>query len=107
MKLFRKSPFVLLACAGILFAAARPLHAELDAKTTAEVRTLLGNMGAIKTYEAMLPRTVAQFRQMMPNIPKEFWDDFEKDFKIDEIVDLIIPIYAKRFTLEELQKINA
>lgn len=43
----------------------------------------------------------------MPTVPKEFWDDFQKDFKTDEIVELIIPIYAKRFTLPELQKINA
>jgi uncharacterized protein len=43
----------------------------------------------------------------MPKVPDEFWQEFENDIKPDEMVELVVPVYAKHLTLSEVRAANA
>ncbi|WP_038016149.1 DUF2059 domain-containing protein [Synechococcus sp. PCC 7335] len=49
--------------------------------------------------------TIDQFRQLMPDIPEEWWDRFIDKFDYEELNQLIVPIYARHFTLTEINAI--
>ena len=38
---------------------------------------------------------------------EEFWIEFEKDLKPEQVIELVVPVYAKHLTLEEIRAANA
>ncbi|MEH2233471.1 MAG: DUF2059 domain-containing protein [Nostoc sp.] len=40
-----------------------------------------------------------------PQVPQKVWDNFAAEFKSDEIVNEIVPIYNKYFTNEEIKQL--
>jgi uncharacterized protein len=63
------------------------------------VLTGAGDMG-VQMMQGMIPA----LKQMAPQLPESFWTNFAKEVNPNEVVDLIIPIYAKHFTEEEIQE---
>lgn len=43
----------------------------------------------------------------MPQIPAKFWDDFMSEVNAGEINDMVVPIYAKYLTHEEVKEMTA
>jgi uncharacterized protein len=50
---------------------------------------------------------VEQFKQILPDVPAEYWDAFFKEVSGDDLINLIVPIYSKHFTHEEILAIIA
>lgn len=48
---------------------------------------------------------ISSFKQIDPDIPEEFWDGFIKEFDTKEVIDLIIPIYDKYLTHDDIKAI--
>jgi hypothetical protein len=42
------------------------------------------------------------FKKSIPDVPNDVWDEFMKDVKPETLIELIIPIYAKHFTDEDV-----
>ena len=61
-----------------------------------------GEVG-VQVINQMLPA----MKQLVPNAPEEFWQDFMAEINADEMIDLVIPIYQKYLTEEDIQAINA
>ncbi|EPG73769.1 PF09832 family protein [Leptospira fainei serovar Hurstbridge str. BUT 6] len=72
-----------------------------------EIRQLLISSGSEKMGVLVVGQMISRFKQLMPQIPEEFWEDFRKELKSEDMVELIIPIYDKYFTLEEIKGITA
>jgi hypothetical protein len=72
-----------------------------------EIRKLLEVTGTVKTMPEMLDQMIVEFRKALPNVPSEFWDDFRKEIKIDELVGLMVPVYDKHLSLEDIKAANA
>lgn len=49
----------------------------------------------------MTKQMTDQYRQMLPDIPDSFWDGI----KPDEFVDLMIPIYTRHLTTEDMRAV--
>ncbi len=61
-----------------------------------------GQMG-IQVMEQMIPA----LKQALPDLPDSFWEEFMREVKPSELVDLTAPIYARHFSLEELEGLAA
>jgi hypothetical protein len=61
-----------------------------------------GNIG-VQVINQLLP----SFRSSAPEISDEFWDRFSASVNPDELMKLIIPIYAKHFSVDEIERIIA
>lgn len=51
----------------------------------------------------MAKQILDQYSQMVPNIPDSFWDEIDPD----EFLDLLIPIYTRHLTTEDMRAIIA
>jgi uncharacterized protein len=49
-----------------------------------------------------LRQIIAPLRAGFPQVPNEFWDSFVKEVRSDELIDLVVPIYDRYYTLEEI-----
>lgn len=58
-----------------------------------------GNLG-VQVMQNMLPA----LKQLVPQAPESFWTEVSKEMNPDEIVSLIVPIYRKHFTEDEIQE---
>jgi hypothetical protein len=70
-------------------------------KSVKEMMEITGaaDMG-IQMMQGMLP----QLKKMAPKVPESFWTELMKEVNTKELVDLVIPVYAKHFTEEEIQE---
>ena len=55
----------------------------------------------------MMESTIAQIRQLAPDVPDEWWDRVIEKIDYEELNRLLIPVYARNFTVEELDGIVA
>ena len=44
----------------------------------------------------------SSFQKAYPDVPEKFWDDFLAEIDADELIDLVIPIYEKYYTEEDV-----
>lgn len=98
----------ILALATATAAVAQPAQPP-DSVRAGAARQLLVLMGAadaaLSVMEAQLPAQQAA----MPQVPAEFWTEFMSLAKRDlgQLVEAMVPMYATRFSLEELGALTA
>lgn len=81
--------------------------AEIPAETRDKIEELLAITNASELNSQVLEGMIAQFRQISPEVPDEWWDSFLAKVDYEELNEIIIPIYAQNFTDEELDGIIA
>jgi uncharacterized protein len=65
-------------------------------------RQLLYLTGSGKLGVQVMNNMMASFKKNVPSVPNEFWDDFSKEFTPDELIELLVPIYSKYYSDEEI-----
>src|SRR5262245_62299583 len=83
--------------------SAEKIPQELDT----EIRRLLDLTGAANLGLSVTKSLLDSLKTSSPGVPEEFWKEFEKEIKPQEMVELVVPIYAKHLTLEEIRAANA
>ena len=78
-----------------------------DAARHADTRKLLELAGTRQLVDQMLPRLITQFRQMMPDVPADFWTDFQKECDPQAFIDMVVPIYEEHFSDDEIKQLIA
>jgi hypothetical protein len=75
----------------------------------AAARSLLKASGAVDAMVATMRANIPAQRQALPQVPAEFWTEFEKQMvkEAPMLVDSIAAIYAHKFSTQELQQITA
>ena len=68
------------------------------------IRNLLELTGSANLGIQMMNQMIVNFKQAMPNVPEKFWTDFMKEVNTDDLIKLIIPIYDKYFTKDDIKK---
>jgi hypothetical protein len=96
-----------LTCASFTFAEAQIERIKVEGASVASVKELMDKTGtgemAIQAMNQMLP----VIKKMVPEASEEFWAEFMKEVKPDELVNMIIPIYQKHFSQEDIDAVNA
>jgi hypothetical protein len=61
--------------------------------------------GSEAAYKGALNQMISMFKQQQSNVPKAFWDEFTAEVNkdaINQLVNLILPIYQKHLTEADL-----
>src|SRR5579864_3142797 len=99
---------VTLLCSATFFAQtppAQPPTPSASAEQTAkrgEIRKLIELTGAANVSADALRQIIAPLKAGFPEVPEEFWDTFAKEVRSDELIDLVIPIYDRYYTRDEI-----
>lgn len=72
-----------------------------------EVEKMLELTGMEKLMTQMKGQMIAAFQKELPDGTQDFWDRIKKKMDMHELIEKIIPVYDKYYTLEDLKAINA
>lgn len=87
-----------------------PLYAlSEDAQPASKesIQTLMQTTGAANMAKQMSVQIIPMLKKLVPEAPDSFWEDFFKEINAEQINELIIPIYQKYLTEQDVQAINA
>lgn len=84
-----------------------PAPDDIDPAKKAEIVKLLQLTGTVKLTQQMMDQMLSNFKTHNSRVSQEFWDRFEKEMDIQALVDKIVPLYAKYYSLEDLKAVNA
>jgi uncharacterized protein len=81
-----------------------------DAAKHQDTKRLMEAVGTTQLLQQMIDQTLEQqlrmLRRSRPEVPPHFWDDFMKEARQEaspqELMDLIVPIYDRHFTHDEI-----
>ncbi|HEV3271391.1 MAG TPA: DUF2059 domain-containing protein [Candidatus Methylacidiphilales bacterium] len=79
----------------------------VDPAKETEIRKLLELTGTVKMTSQMMDRMISSFKMQNSGVSAEFWERFKKEADIQGLVDKMVPIYAKYYSLDDLKAINA
>ncbi len=68
-----------------------------------DIRKLFAATGSADIAVQIMNQMVESFKTTMPNVPEKFWQDFMKEVKSDDLIEMIVPIYDKYLTHEEIK----
>jgi len=91
--------FAALAVMSLLSANAYSAPATEKSIRELMVLTGAGDMG-VQMMQGMMP----ELKKMVPQVPESFWTDLMKEVDPNELINLIVPVYAKHFSEEEIQE---
>lgn len=81
-------------------------HAADDvAAKQADIRKLLVLTGSAQIGAQVMTQMMASLRKAMPQVPDRFWNDFQKEVKTDELRELIVPIYDKHLSHDDVKNL--
>lgn len=76
-----------------------------DSNYKQSLKKLMQISGSEVTYKGAVNQMVSMFKQQQSNVPQEFWDEFSIEVNKDalnQLLNLILPIYQKHLTEEDL-----
>lgn len=68
-----------------------------------DIRELLAITNAEKLGDQMLEQIFDAYEHMMPYVPVEVWQKARREMRSGDMLELIIPIYAKHFGREDIR----
>jgi hypothetical protein len=92
----------------LALALAAPAAAE-PTRTAKEqdIVELLEMTGTKDLGRQVMAQIQIQMEQMLPSVPGEFWDEFDKRVDVGKLLDLIVPIYDRHFSHDEIKGLIA
>jgi len=72
-----------------------------------DIRKLMDITGASRMGNIIVEQMLTQFRSAYPAMAGEFFDELRKEFSVDDLIDVIVPIYAKHLTHEDIKGLIA
>lgn len=99
--------FATLMCV-LLFALST--FGQSDKEYSKTLKKLFEVSGTEKTYEVVIKQLIEIYRDNYGSIDQKFLDEMEKEFlntSINDLVEMLTPIYKEYLTLEDLEGIIA
>jgi hypothetical protein len=70
-----------------------------------DIRTLLRITGSGALGTQVMGQMIGNMKKAMPQVPDKFWGDFMKEVHTDELVDLIVPVYDRNLTHDDVKEL--
>lgn len=74
---------------------------------TKKLKHFLELTGSVKLGEQVIDDMIGMFQSSYSDVGKEFWTDFRKEMKGEELINLVLPIYDKYYSEEEIDQLIA
>lgn len=96
---------IVVACGLVvlLVAGAGPAAGQEVSREEALARELLEVSGAGEMGLQVVRQMVQSFTAANPEVPQEFWDGFVEEVDPRELEEMVLPIYTKHLTAEEME----
>lgn len=91
----------------LLFVLAIQVGHAQESQLREDIRELLELTGSSKLGIQVMSQMIGSFQNIYPDVPQEFWEEFMKEIKEDDLTNLMIPIYEKYYTNEEIKGLIA
>jgi hypothetical protein len=78
-----------------------------DRASVASVKALMDKTGTSEMAEQAMNQMLPVIKRMVPNASDEFWAEFMTEVKPEDLVTMIIPIYQRHFSQEDIDAVNA
>src|SRR5687768_12241676 len=85
------------------FADAAPPAAATAATAEELARKLIELTGGGSLAKQVMGQMLDAFRGANPALPDEFWTEVMASVEEEQLVDLVVPIYVKNLTIDEMQ----
>ena len=62
--------------------------------------------GSEATFKAAINQMLGMYKSQKTNVPKEVWDELEKEFlqtSMTDLVKMLVPVYKKHLTLTDIE----
>lgn len=66
------------------------------------VRKLLKVTNSEQMMIQMLDAIIPQFQMLVPDVPEEYWQEFYSMFDYDEFIELLVPVYLKYYSNDDI-----
>ena len=94
----KKITLTLLLCSLTFFGFSQ------DSAKIASIKTMLELTGSGNLGVQVAQNMLASFRKSLPDVPEIFWSDFSKEVNPEVLTSMIIPIYDKHYSFDEINK---
>lgn len=94
-------PFIFLLATGVAFAQSTDAYKE-------KCEEMLVLMNTDSTYTLLVKHFTSMHKQKHPDVPEEFWEEFEKEFKDASwsyLINGLSSVYSNYYTLSELEEL--
>lgn len=71
------------------------------------IRALMNKIGAGEIGVQVANQMLPPLKKAIPEAPEEFWQDVMKEIQPDALIDLVIPIYQKYLSQEDIDNLSA
>lgn len=92
---------LVLASAFLLSSTASAVPASAES-----IKALMQTTGSGDIGMQMMNQMIPTLKKMVPNAPDTFWVQMMEEINADEMENLIIPVYQKYLSEEDIQAIN-
>lgn len=72
-----------------------------------DIRRLLELTGSAQIGQQIIGQMLDAFKKASPDVPESFWDEVAKEFNPAAMIDLIVPVYEKHLTHEDVKGLIA
>ena len=79
-----------------------------DSQYKLTLKKMLEAGGSEESFKVVMKQMFDMLKKQKTNVPDTVWADFEKEFSktsIDNLVDMLTPVYQKHMTIVDLEKI--
>lgn len=83
------------------------MSALAEPATKESIKALMNKTGAGEMGMLMMNQLLPTLKQMIPEAPEKFWADVMTEMKVDEINELVIPVYQKYLNAKDIKELNA
>ena len=91
----------------VVFSLVVTVQANVSPEKRKEIEKMLRLTGVEKLSEQIANQMLTSLRTQLPQVPETFWTKFQQKMNTRELIEKIIPIYDKYYTIEDLKAINA
>jgi hypothetical protein len=77
----------------------------MDAAFKADLQRLMQLSGAAINGKQVLDQMMVALRPMAPGLPDRFWTEFAAEVDIDGLTEMVLPIWAKYYTREDVKQL--
>lgn len=89
---------LLLACAFLLCSQLIIAQSQKEK----DIIKLLRITGSGDLGVQVMNNMIGSFKQTYPDVPTEFWDEIMKEVNPGDLVDMVVPVYDKYYTHEDI-----
>lgn len=91
----------------IIFSSISEARAEISKEKRQQIEKMLRLTGMEKLMVQIKTQMVAGLKVNMKDVPEAFWQKFQLKMDTRELLEKIIPLYDKYYTIEDLKAVNA